>query len=258
MRNRYRWFFVFLATLVLLTWQVSALSLKARPDVVFATGPITIGEIAVISPVSDAKAIASLSAGMVVQHPTVFSPAGIVSRIDKAIEGNFAYSGGPLLVAPQSLKDSRELPFLVKLMAFVSKEIEAPYDRLEIIAAQGLPLVHGRDSVEFFIGNSDPETFEVLYRISGRSSYRRSGVEIRKTQITQAPVLPAAVKPWTGRVRSGEKVSVVFVSGMIEAEFQGSALESGEVADIIQVKIDETGKVLDARITGRGEVRVEY
>jgi hypothetical protein len=258
MRNRSCWFFALLAAMFLVSGQVSGLSLKARADVIYASGTVTIGEIAEISPWNDAQTFSSLSAGMDVHYPTVFSPEGIVSRVDKAIDGNFAYSGGPALVVPESMRDSTGLPFLLKLMDFLCEKIKVPYDRLEIVSVQGLPLIHSRDRLEFFVKTIDPRKSEILYRSSGRSSYRRSGVEIRRTEVTSTPVLPVAVSPTTGRVRNGEKVDVLFVSGMIQAEFQGSAMESGVLTEIISVRIDDTGKVIDARITASGEVRVDY
>ncbi len=112
--------------------------------------------------------------------------------------------------------------------------------------------------MDFFLKVDDPDTFEVLYRNGGRSSYKRSEVKVRQTEMKVALPLPVVSPSGTARIRSGDNISVLLVSGMIQAVFEGKAMESGWEPDTIKVKIAETGKVIEARITGTAEVRVDY
>ena len=58
-------------------------------------------------------------------------------------------------------------------------------------------------------------------------------------------------------VTAGNPVWIEVIHGHVRASILGSALQSGRIGDLVTVRIDATGKELQATITGREQVTRE-
>lgn len=81
--------------------------------------------------------------------------------------------------------------------------------------------------------------------VAGLSAKRR----IRARQVLSNDML---VSPWL--VRRGDKVAVTARHGDIQAGIEGVAMEDGRLGAVVRVKNAGSGRIIDAKVTGVGEV----
>lgn len=98
---------------------------------------------------------------------------------------------------------------------------------------------------EVNLGKQRRGVIATVEEVAGLSAKRR----IRAQQVLSNDML---VSPWL--VRRGDKVAVTARHGEIHAAIEGVALEDGRLGAVVRVKNPGSGKIIDAKVTGTGEV----
>lgn len=98
---------------------------------------------------------------------------------------------------------------------------------------------------EVNLGKQRRGVIATVEQVAGLSAKRR----IRPQQILSNDML---VSPWL--VRRGDKVAVTAHHGDIHAAIEGVVMEDGRLGAVVRVKNPGSGKTINAKVTGPGEV----
>jgi flagella basal body P-ring formation protein FlgA len=112
--------------------------------------------------------------------------------------------------------------------------------------------VFGADSVREVVGDPGPIAIEPLPLATGVAGNTAVRALVANDVVTSRVVrVPPAV-------RSGERVVVRVVIGGIEATGVGTALQTGNVGDLIRVVNPDSRRQLRGRVVGKSEVEVQH
>lgn len=263
-----RFFISVLALLVYAALSGYGLNLLGRSTVVLGHDDIVLGDVATVS--DGAAAVEATRLNLHIPYPVLFSPEGLVPRLEEVLAEPVIYSGGAVKVIPRLYSEGIEGAFLEKLLRYIETAYSETYLKIEIIPNRGLPAVGKAESVDFVLLKNG-SAYEVLYRRLDRASYRKVYATVRITEL--AGTYAGSPHPFDGDeravyaedlrvpadriIRSGQRVAAVFSSGSIRMEVPASALESGAMMQLIKIKLDESGKEVIARVVGQSEVRID-
>lgn len=247
-------------------------------EVIFVGETISLGDIVTTASAGETD-VDALATDLKVIHPTLLSAANVVSAIDRSLDRGFSYTGGALFLVPEKMKGDPRLPFLNLLKNHVLAADRAAGTDVTFVINGAVPVVREDDTLDFFELQKTTHLYEVMYRRSGRATYRPAGVDLQNEALvrripgtelsirhpaqpqtppeTVTESLPEVSYTRRIRIKAGEDVVINLISGSIRAEFSGKALDSGYLQDSIRVEIEETGKQVKARIVGVSEVRVD-
>ena len=177
----------------------------------------------------------------------------------------FDYPGGTASLAKQPfgqpLHEEAKYKFLVELMSFLKGTIGLGAEKFEIEITGPLPSIAHGGNVDFYLTGAANGYRDILYRYAGSANYKRAAVSVKQMEISDMAKAPAKTAVAIGfssdfRVVKGQRVNVTLISGVVQLEVDGEAMQSGSGTDSIKVKVRDTGREFVGRIAGPMEVHV--
>lgn len=122
-----------------------------------------------------------------------------------------------------------------------------------------IPVVNRRLSRGDIIRNNDIEWIDVRERTMRRGYVQDEsqiiGMAAKRYIAAKTPLTTAQLQR-PRLVAKGGLVTISLISGMMRLTTQGRALETGSLGDVIRVKNGKSKKVIEAKVTGAGNVKV--
>ena len=177
----------------------------------------------------------------------------------------FDYPGGTASLAAtafgQPLHEETKYSFLLDLLSYLKKTMDVSNGKYEIEITGPLPSSAHGAITDFFLTGPEEGNRDLLYRYGASASYKRAAIILRRIEspdeITTEAIAKQNIEFSTDlRVKTGDVVKVILISGALQLEVEGEALQSGTGLDQIKVKVRGTGRELVGMIAAPMEVHV--